>query len=151
MSLDILYFKRNNFVHRDLKLENIMLDSKDGLEIKLVDFGFSEKINRDELISKAGTPGFIPPEIFKNQPYTEEGDIFSLGVIFYSVTISNAYKKKTLRLSPGIHRLKQKIIIKLSKPIKLARLILTNKSGMKCPQNVEISYKGCANLNQKIG
>jgi len=66
MSLDILYFKRNNFVHRDLKLENIMLDSKDGLEIKLVDFGFSEKINRDELISKAGTPGFIPPEIFKN-------------------------------------------------------------------------------------
>jgi serine/threonine protein kinase len=62
-----------------------MLDSKDSLNIKLVDFGFSEKINLVSLVSKAGTPGFIPPEIFKSQPYSEYGDIFSLGVIFYSV------------------------------------------------------------------
>ena len=36
-------------------------------------------------MSKAGTPGYIPPEIFRNKPYIEKGDIFSLGVIFYSV------------------------------------------------------------------
>ena len=65
-----------------------MLDGKDSFNIKLVDFGFAEKINLTQLVSKAGTPGFIPPEIFKSQPYSEFGDVFSLGVIFYSVEIN---------------------------------------------------------------
>jgi serine/threonine protein kinase len=53
--------------------------------VKLVDFGFAEPINDKELVSKAGTPGYIPPEIFKLHPYLAVGDVFSLGVIFYSV------------------------------------------------------------------
>lgn len=72
-------------MHRDLKLENIMMKSKDNYIIKLVDFGFAEPINHKELVSKAGTPGYIPPEIFKLHPYTDKGDVFSVGVIFYSV------------------------------------------------------------------
>lgn len=72
-----------------------MLENKEHFTIKLVvfflllilnkDFGFSEKINYKALVSKAGTPGFIPPEIFKCHPYTAKGDIFSLGVIMFSV------------------------------------------------------------------
>lgn len=70
-----------------------MLESKETLAIKLVvdmmfkhkDFGFAERINENELMSRAGTPGFIPPEVFKLQPYTGKGDVFSVGVIFYSV------------------------------------------------------------------
>jgi serine/threonine protein kinase len=42
-------------VHRDLKLENIMMKGKDSWDIKLVDFGFAEAINEKELVSKAGT------------------------------------------------------------------------------------------------
>ena len=61
---------KKNFVHRDLKLENIMLENKDSLACKLVDFGFSEIVNPIKLESKAGTPGYIPPEIFKLHPYT---------------------------------------------------------------------------------
>lgn len=53
------------YVHRDLKLENIMICKKDLWDIKLVDFGFTEPINETELISKAGTPGYIAPEIFR--------------------------------------------------------------------------------------
>lgn len=52
---------------------------------KIVDFGFAEKINREKLLSRAGTPGYIPPELFNTQPYTEKGDIFSTGVILYAV------------------------------------------------------------------
>ncbi|CAD8165430.1 unnamed protein product [Paramecium pentaurelia] len=74
---------QNGFVHRDIKLENIMIESKDTLQMKLVDFGFAEQINEDQLLSKAGTPGFLPPEIFKGQPYTQKGDVFSLGVVLY--------------------------------------------------------------------
>lgn len=64
-----------------------MLNRKDGYDIKLVDFGFAEPINHKELVSKAGTPGYIPPEIFKLHPYTDKGDVFSVGVIFYSVCL----------------------------------------------------------------
>jgi serine/threonine protein kinase len=49
------------------------------------DFGFAEKINDKILVSRAGTPGFIPPEIFKLKPYIDKGDVFSVGVIFFSV------------------------------------------------------------------
>lgn len=55
--------------------------------IKIVDFGFAEKINEEKLMNKAGTPGYIPPELFESKPYTDKGDIFSLGVILYAVNI----------------------------------------------------------------
>lgn len=64
-----------------------MLVDKNALDIKLVDFGFAEIINEKELVSKAGTPGYIPPEVFKILPYTAKGDVFSIGVIFYSVIL----------------------------------------------------------------
>ena len=66
-----------------------MYMDKTETEIKLIDFGFSEKINRMKLISRAGTPGFLPPELFKLQPYTDKGDIFSLGVILYCLLVGS--------------------------------------------------------------
>ncbi len=71
-----------------------MLAEKNTLEVKLVDFGFAEIINEKELISKAGTPGYIPPEVFKMYPYLEKGDVFSIGVIFYSVKKIKLFKTK---------------------------------------------------------
>ena len=81
----LLELHRYDYVHRDLKLENIMIEGKESFNVRIVDFGFAEKVNHLQLVSKAGTPGYIPPEIFKNHPYTTKGDIFSLGVIMYSL------------------------------------------------------------------
>ena len=53
--------------------------------VKLIDFGFSEVIDRSKLKSGQGTAGYIAPEVFKVHPYTEKADVFSLGVIFYSL------------------------------------------------------------------
>lgn len=36
-------------------------------------------------MSKSGTPGFLPPELFRMHPYTEKGDVFSLGIILYCI------------------------------------------------------------------
>ncbi|CAD8143523.1 unnamed protein product [Paramecium octaurelia] len=89
--LDALFeMHSNGFVHRDLKLENIMLESKEHMQIKLVDFGFAEEINEKELISKAGTPGFLAPEIFRGYPYTQKGDVFSAGCVLYILTAGYA-------------------------------------------------------------
>ena len=55
--------------------------------IKLIDFGFGvfrDKIKELPLKEKfAGTPGFIAPEIYKQQEYDEKIDTFSLGIILY--------------------------------------------------------------------
>ncbi|KAM3143993.1 hypothetical protein pb186bvf_003757 [Paramecium bursaria] len=75
------------YVHRDIKLENVLID---GDIIKLIDFGFAEEINRNHLLSGQGTAGYIAPEVFMKQPYTETSDVFSLGVIMYSLLAGRA-------------------------------------------------------------
>lgn len=67
-------------------------------DCKLIDFGFAEQINYEKLESRAGTPGFLPPELFKLHPYTEKGDVFSLGVILYClVSGSSPFKGRTYK------------------------------------------------------
>lgn len=85
-------------MHRDLKLENILFVNKSDNDCKLIDFGFAEQINYEKLDSRAGTPGFLPPELFKLHPYTEKGDVFSLGVILYClVSGSSPFKGRTYK------------------------------------------------------
>ena len=99
--LHFLFFvceNRENIVHRDLKLENVMFVEQNQFDLKLIDFGFAEKINRSKLVSRAGTPGFLPPELFKLNPYTEKGDIFSLGVILYCLLVGTTpFKGETYK------------------------------------------------------
>ena len=98
MALGLYALHRQNYVHRDLKLENVMFVSNDSYDCKLIDFGFAEKINREVLLSKAGTPGFLPPELFKMAPYVDRGDIFSLGIILYCmVSGQSPFKGKTYK------------------------------------------------------
>lgn len=82
----ILEVHRNNFIHRDISPENIMI-SKDG-KIKLIDFGacrdFTQSEENSEIVFLK--PGFAPPEQYENGndqgPWT---DIYALGATFYSL------------------------------------------------------------------
>ena len=77
------YINKKKIVHRDIKLDNILIDLNN--TVKICDFGVSKKISEDELmIDHCGTPGYIAPEIYKNKGY--EGfqcDIWSAGVTLY--------------------------------------------------------------------
>lgn len=71
------------FVHRDLKLENILYATKDeNSELKLVDFGLSNKLSSGELHTMIGTPIYISPEMLKGS-YDEKCDNWSIGVLMY--------------------------------------------------------------------
>jgi len=74
-------------VHRDLKLENIMMtDGDDRGKPKIVDFGLSKIIGPTETASEPfGTLGYVAPEVLKKQPYTYSCDIWSLGCILYAL------------------------------------------------------------------
>ena len=70
-------------VHRDLKLENILLDSKGN--IKLTDFGLAGTFYCNNLRTFVGTPGYTPPEIIQGGDYDEKCDVWSLGICLYAL------------------------------------------------------------------
>jgi len=76
---------QQNIVHRDLKLQNIMLDANEN--IKLIDFGLSNFVETGVFRNTfCGTPAFAPPEILLGTEYKgPEVDLWSLGVVLYSM------------------------------------------------------------------
>ncbi|OMJ86411.1 hypothetical protein SteCoe_12068 [Stentor coeruleus] len=88
--LDALNFlHENHVIHRDLKLENILMKCSDNdYEIKLGDFGLA-CISGDEEVLRCGSPGYIAPEILNRQPYSSKVDIFGAGVILYVLLSGN--------------------------------------------------------------
>jgi len=70
-----------NIAHRDIKLENVMLDNSTDT-YKLIDFGLSKKLVGKSFKEGVGTPYYVAPEIFDGQ-YGLQCDIWSLGVLTY--------------------------------------------------------------------
>jgi len=80
----LVYCHRLKVIHRDLKLENILLDSEGN--IKIVDFGLSERLLGDaKLDSICGTPLYMSPELMKGEKYDGSTDVWSLGVVLYAM------------------------------------------------------------------
>ena len=83
--LGLQYIHSKGIVHRDIKLDNILIDLDNN--IKICDFGVSKKIRKGEsMTEQCGTPAYIAPEILKNKGY--EGftvDIWSAGVVLYAM------------------------------------------------------------------
>ncbi|HLT34664.1 MAG TPA: serine/threonine-protein kinase, partial [Enhygromyxa sp.] len=75
------------FIHRDIKLENIMLAPEpDGRErVKIVDFGLSGILAEPHEPSRSGTPAYMSPEQCKGEPADARTDIYSLGVVLYEL------------------------------------------------------------------
>ncbi|KAI9713904.1 MAG: serine/threonine-protein kinase KIN2 [Bogoriella megaspora] len=77
------YCHRNSIVHRDLKIENILI-SKTG-DIKIIDFGLSNLFApRNHLKTFCGSLYFAAPELLQAKQYTgPEVDIWSFGIVLY--------------------------------------------------------------------
>ena len=70
-------------MHRDLKYDNVMISNLVNLEVKIIDFGLSIKSLSTD--SRAGTGGYIAPEVFTSHYTTEKSDVFSAGVILHKL------------------------------------------------------------------
>ena len=124
----ISYCQNKNICHRDIKLENILIINENN--IKLIDFGFAIKCNRNEFQEFfCGTLYYMPPEIVNKQKYIPfYSDIWSLGVLLYAMLCGNfPFKSK--------------------KEEELFELI--NKAKLIFPTNIDLSDK-VKNLLKKI-
>lgn len=70
--LGVAYLHSQGVVHRDLKLENILLDDK--LNVKIADFGFGRESERGRWMETwVGTLGYCAPEVLEAKRYLGEG------------------------------------------------------------------------------
>ena len=85
----IAYMHTIGIVHRDIKLDNILLDGHGN--VKIGDFGVSRRVDPDELLfEQCGTPAYIAPEIVQEIGYKGfPVDIWSAGVCLYAILYGN--------------------------------------------------------------
>jgi len=69
----LAHLHEKKIVHRDIKLENILID--ENKKVKVLDFGFGCITNNKKLDFFCGTPSYMPPEIVQKKDY--------IGIIFF--------------------------------------------------------------------
>ncbi|KAM8894551.1 serine/threonine-protein kinase 33 isoform 2-T8 [Spinachia spinachia] len=89
----VVYLHKRDIVHRDLKLENILVindldeEDKGRINIKVTDFGLSVKTNGvgiENIMTEAcGTLIYMAPEVMSDRGYSQWCDVWSIGVVMY--------------------------------------------------------------------
>ena len=80
----------NNIMHRDLKLQNIMIKftnfNQTDYIVKLADYGFGKVLEKN-LMTKSylGTPITMAPEVIEKKFYSMKADLWSVGIIIYQL------------------------------------------------------------------
>ena len=79
------------YVHRDIKLENLLFagENCEPETLRIADFGFARKMtsSRSTLSEQCGTPGYVAPEIITGQCYTPAVDCWAAGVVLYAAVV----------------------------------------------------------------
>lgn len=85
----VSFMHSHNIAHRDLKPENILFQRKDSSLIKIVDFGFAKfQVPSEGMNTPCFTLDYAAPEVLlgsNTKTYTEACDLWSLGVILYTM------------------------------------------------------------------
>ncbi|KAF4757412.1 hypothetical protein FOZ63_034047, partial [Perkinsus olseni] len=103
----VRYCHNKRIVHRDLKLENILLEGRD--RIKIIDFGFSTSVPEGQNVKIfCGTPSYMCPQLVRGGEYNGfKADMWALGVIVYLILLgsfpfrANTQKELYVKIQKG--------------------------------------------------
>lgn len=125
--------QKYNIVHRDIKPENIFISEND--DYKLGDFGIARTLEKTTgALSKKGTYVYMAPEIYRDDEYGSNVDIYSLGIVMYRLLNENRTPFLPAYPAPITHKDREAAIKKrisgaiLPKPVnadgRLAEIVL---------------------------
>uniref|UniRef100_A0A8C2LBT7 protein kinase C n=1 Tax=Cyprinus carpio TaxID=7962 RepID=A0A8C2LBT7_CYPCA len=88
--LGLEFLHQNRIVYRDLKLDNLLMDS-DGF-VRIADFGLCKEGmgHGDRTSTFCGTPEFLAPEVLTDSTYTRAVDWWGLGVLIYEMLVGES-------------------------------------------------------------
>lgn len=111
-------------LHRDLKSANVFL-SQDG-SAKLGDLNVSKVARRGLGYTQTGTPYYASPEVWKDQPYDNKSDIWSLGCVLYEmITLRPPFRAENMEglynkvIKGQFHRIPERFSSDLNTIVKL--------------------------------
>ena len=70
-------------LHRDVKTANVLRMS--GEIVKLGDLGVAKLMKNNMTNTQIGTPHYMPPEVWRNRPYTFNSDVWALGCVLFEM------------------------------------------------------------------
>ena len=105
------YLHNMRISHRDLKLENTLVDLNETPTLKICDFGFSKGGFDSQPKTQIGTPAYIAPEVYAGvQPYDgQASDVWACGVLLY-VTLVGRYPFQDPKDPGSSHKMMQRVL-----------------------------------------
>lgn len=105
----VMYIHKQGIVHRDIKLENILIDKH--FNIRLTDFGLCaiKQTEYDIMHETLGTLRYTAPELIRGEGYNDSVDIWGIGVVFFML-LTGQYPFNGSNKSSIFRRIREKRI-----------------------------------------
>jgi serine/threonine protein kinase len=140
--MEYIHFKK--LIHRDLKLENILLTKQ--LVAKISDFGISRVLNDNSntKTKRVGTSLYMAPEVILTNNYDQKCDVFSFAIMMFQILtkkIENIYEiqkqenEKKIELNVELKTKNKKKYFKTEIELKESLLNNNNEEGDDCNDN----------------